>query len=443
MTLELAIIVVAIVLLLCVSAFFSGSETGFTATSRARMHALAKDGDSNAELVNRLIAEPERLIGAILIGNNLVNILASALATSLFLALFGEVGVLYATIAMTALVVVFAEVLPKTYAINAPEKVSLTVARLLRVVVIALSPLVWLVQKFVRLALGEKAEGVGEYMVSAHEEIRGAIDLHHRHGAVVKHDRDMLGGILDLRELEVIDVMVHRTKMRSVDADQAHGELIDEILKSPYSRLPLWRGDPDNIIGVLHVKDLLRELHREGVDSVDVDVAALASPAWFIPDTTSLKDQLNAFLRRKAHFALVVDEYGEVMGLVTLEDILEEIVGQISDEHDIPDAGIRPQPDGTVNVDGTVPIRDLNRYMDWYLPDDEATTIAGLVIHEAQTIPEPGQAFTFYGFRIEILRKQRNQITALRLKRLGEAQNALDTAENGPATPDASGTGKA
>lgn len=421
MTTELALTLGGILVLLVLSAFFSGSETAITAASRARMHALEKDGDTAAGLVNRLVSAPERLIGAILIGNNLVNILASALATSLFLGLFGQAGVAYATLAMTTLVVLFAEVLPKTYAITAPDRVAIKAAPFLRVVVVLLSPLVTVVQLVVRSILGRNAEGASERLVSAHEELRGAIDLHHQEGGVVKHDRDMLGGILDLRELEVGDVMVHRTNMQSVNADDPPKKLLDEILKSPFTRLPVWREEPENIVGVLHVKDLLRQLHRKTATPEEIDILDLASDPWFVPDTTSLKNQLNAFLKRKAHFALVVDEYGEVMGLVTLEDILEEIVGQIADEHDVPDAAIRPQADGTVNVDGIVPIRDLNRRMDWYLPDEEATTIAGLVIHEAQTIPEPGQAFTFYGFRFEILRKQRNQITAMRITPLGHS----------------------
>ncbi len=407
----------AILGLLVCSAFFSGSETAMTAISRARLHALAKNGDKRAGLVQDLTHKIDRLIGAILIGNNLVNILASALATSIFLSIFGQTGVFYATIVMTVLVVIFSEVLPKTYAIYEPDRTALFFAPILKPIVTIFAPVGAVVQVIVRMilrALGADIDS-NDNMLSAHDELRGAIDLHHKEGAVVKHDRDMLGGILDLKELEVSDVMVHRTSMQTIDIESAPEELVDEVLKSPYTRLPIWKDEPDNIIGVVHAKDLLRALNRSKWDMTDLDILSLSADPWFVPDTISLKDQLNAFLKRKSHFAIVVDEYGEVMGLVTLEDILEEIVGQISDEHDIVVAGVRPQPDGTINVDGAVPIRDLNRYMDWQLPDDEATTIAGLVIHEAQTIPEPGQAFTFYNFRFEVLRRQRNKLTGLRI----------------------------
>jgi len=225
----------------------------------------------------------------------------------------------------------------------------------------------------------------------------------------------MFGGILDLEDLEVSDVMIHRTKMRTISADLSSEEIVREILSSPYTRLPLWSGTPENIVGVLHAKDLLRALDAVKGDAASLDVKAIALEPWFVPDTTSLPDQLKAFLTRKTHFALVVDEYGEVMGLVTLEDILEEIVGDIKDEHDVSVQGVRPHPDGSVSVDGSVPVRDLNRAMDWALPDEEATTIAGLVIHEAQIIPDAGQIFTFHGYRFQVLRKSRNRITALRI----------------------------
>jgi Mg2+/Co2+ transporter CorB len=212
--------------------------------------------------------------------------------------------------------------------------------------------------------------------------------------------------------------MIHRTKMETMEADSDPQDIIDEILKSQYTRMPLWRDEPENIIAVLHTKDLLTALGRVGWDVSKLDIMSFAQEPWFVPDTTSLKTQLNQFLKRKAQMALVVDEYGEVQGLITLEDILEEIVGQIADEHDTHEMSIRPQADGTVNVDGTVAIRDLNRHMEWNLPEEEATTIAGLVIHEAQTIPEPGQVFIFHGYRFEILRKSRNKIAALRIQKL-------------------------
>ena len=418
MTIDLAVTIGIILSLLVLSAFFSGSETALTATSRARMHEIERRGDRRAILVQKLIKYPERLIGAVLLGNNLVNILASALATSLFLSLFGDAGVVYATLVMTTLVLIFSEVMPKTFAISNPDRAALAVAPILRFLVFLLAPVTAAVQFIVRRTLklfGVDVDRISN-VLSAHEELRGAINLHHLEGGVVKDDRDMLGGILDLRDLEVSDVMVHRTKMQTIDGAQPTAKIVEEVLSSGYTRMPVWTEEQDNIVGILHARDVLKGLMDVGGDVAKLDVLTLVTKPWFVPDTTSVPNQLNAFLKRKAHFAIVVDEYGEVMGLLTLEDILEEIVGEIADEHDVPTSGVRPQPDGAVNVDGTVNIRDLNRAMDWNLPDEEATTIAGLVIHEAKTIPEIGQAFTFYGFKFEVLRKRRNQVTLLRIR---------------------------
>ncbi len=417
MTTLLWLMAAAIPLLIIVSAFFSGSETALTAASRARMLQMEKSGDRRAGLVGRLIQDRERLIGALLLGNNLVNILASALATAFFLALFGQAGVAYATLVMTFIVLVFGEVLPKTLAINNPDRVSRAIAPVVRVVVAVFSPVVtavqFIVQGVLRLA-GLDASKV-KSVLSAADEIRGQVDLLHAEGVVVKAERDRLGGLLDLSELDVSDVMVHRTNLRSINAGEPSDKIVDDILASPYTRMPLWESQPENIVGIVHTKDVLRLMRAVGGDASKIDVRSVATKPWFVPDTTSVNDQLNAFLKRKSHFALVVDEYGEVQGLVTLEDILEEIVGDIADEHDVAVQGVRPQPDGSVNVDGSVPIRDLNRAMDWHLPDDEATTIAGLVIHEARIIPDTGQAFTFHGFRFQVLRKNRNRITSLRI----------------------------
>jgi len=409
-----------VVFCLLLSAFFSGSETALTASSRASMAQLEKQGNRGAAIVNRLLGQRERLLGALLLGNNAVNIAASSLATGVLLTWFGNAGVLYATVVMTVLVVVFSEILPKTAAINAPDRFALLVARPMQSVVRVLGPILMGIEALVRWLLKRFGIVVGEEedILSAREELRGAVDLFHREGGVEKVDRDMFGGVLDLRELAVSDVMIHRTNMIMLDADEKAEDLVNAVIASPVTRLPLWRGNPENIVGVLHVKDLLRALHAVDGDASKVDIGALMTPPWFVPDTRPVSEQLKAFRRRKTPFALVVDEYGEVEGLVTLEDILEEIVGDITDEHDVAMPGVRRQPDGSVNVDGAVSIRDLNRVMDWNLPDEEATTIAGLVIHEARSIPEVGQSFTFHGFRFRVLRKARNRITALRIQPL-------------------------
>jgi magnesium and cobalt exporter, CNNM family len=424
MSLDIALILTAITVLLLLSAFFNGSETALTAVSRARMHALEQEGNSRARLVNNLLKEPERLIGVVLLGNTLVDILAASLASGLAVILIGPAGVAYATAVMTILIVIFAAVLPKTYAFAFADRLALFVAPLMRVMIAVLNPATRAIQVIVRmvLKLTPSSRDDAANILEAHEEIRGTIELQKIEGAVAKRDAAMLGGVLDLKDLKVLDIMVHRTKMQTINIGDEPEKVIDEVLKGQFTRVPLWKEEPENIVGVLHTKDLLLALSRAGWDVAKIDIAAVAAQPWFVPDTTSVANQLNEFLRRKAQLALVVDEYGEVQGLITLEDILEEIVGQIADEHDVQDAAIRLQADGSVNVDGTVAVRDLNRHMDWDLPDEEATTIAGLVIHEAQSIPEPGQAFTFYGYRFEILRKNRNKITAIRVRPVATKQ---------------------
>lgn len=417
MGIEIILTVFAVLLLIVLSGFFSGSETALTAVSRARMHSMEREGSARAASVNRLLASPERIIGTVLLGNNLVNIMASALSTSLLIGVFGDVGVAYATLGMTLLVVIFAEVLPKTYALAYSERFSLAIAPVMQVLIVVLRPFTSAVAAIVSaiLKLTPTTQDDDANILTAHEEIRGTIDLQAREGAVGKRDAHMLGGVLDLGALQVEDIMVHRTKMETANADDPVESIIEDVLKTQYTRVPIWKDEPENIVGVIHTKDMLTALAQADWDVSALDIMDISSAPWFVPDTTTLKEQLNQFLKRGAQMALVVDEYGEVQGLISLEDILEEIVGQIDDEHDAPERLIRPQADGTVNVDGVVTIRDINRRLDWSLPEDEATTIAGLVIHEAQSIPEPGQTFTFYGYRFEILRKSRNKISALRI----------------------------
>ncbi|MBP5859068.1 HlyC/CorC family transporter [Marivibrio halodurans] len=443
---EFVIIGGAILVLLVLSGFFSGSETALTGASRSRMHQLTKQGNRRAERVVGLLERKDRLIGAILLGNNLVNILASALATTMFVAWFGDAGVAYATLVMTLLVLIFAEVLPKTYALSHTDRVALAVAPVVRAVVLLFAPVTHTVQMVVRGTL--KPFGIDLSMEldgeQHEEELRGAIDLHDGADPDTRHERVMLKSILDLDDVEVADIMTHRRRVVMIDLGDSVADNIDAVLGSPYTRIPVYRDDPDNIVGVLHAKALLREVRaRQKTDALraaeraeaenaddagktsamvapisdldSLDLGKLATAPWFIPDSTTLLDQLQAFRARREHFALVIDEYGAFMGIVTLEDILEEIVGNIDDETDIAVPGVRPQPDGAYLVDGSVTLRLLAREFDWSLPDDNAATIAGLVLHEARLIPEPGQIFMFHGFRFEVVRRQRNQITLIRV----------------------------
>ena len=392
------------------------------------MHRLEQRGDQRAKTIRELWERKERMIGAILLGNNLVNILASALATSVLISLFGEAGVAYATIGMTFLVLVFAEILPKTYALLHPDRTALRVSRVIRLVVLAFGPIVQMIEALVggMMRLFRLYPEDGEHPWE--EELRGAIDLHTGPDEETKHEREMLRSILDLDDVSVEEIMVHRRDVEAIDVAQAPRKIVEEALASPYTRLPLYREKPDEIVGVLHAKALLRAV-QASPDAVDtLDVLEIANPPWFIPDTTDLLSQLQAFRQRKEHFAIVVDEYGELRGVVTLEDILEEIVGDISDEHDVDVEGLELRPDGTAIVEGKVTIRDINRRCEWRLPDDEASTIAGLVLHEARRIPAVGQRFAFHGFSFEILGRHRNQITLVKVGKL-DTPGVKDNAE--------------
>ena len=416
MTTETAISIGAIGLLIVLSGFFSGSETALTAASRPRMHHLAGAGDRRARAVERLTKDRERLIGAILLGNNAVNILASALATSVLISVVGDAGVAYATIGMTIVIVVFAEVLPKTYAMREADRVALRVGPVLRPIVWLLSPIVGTVRLVVSAILSVAGASHETRSASvAEEELRGTITLQAREGEMVKHEHDMLHSILDLDEVDVGTVMTHRKTMEMIDGGARPADILDQVVRSPHTRLPVWQGEPDNIVGVLHAKDLLRAVHANLSDLERLDVMAIVTEPWFVPETTPLKEQLDAFRERRAHFAFIVDEYGSLMGLVTLEDIIEEIVGEIVDEHDIARGDVVEEADGSFLIPGTAAIRDLNRAYDWDLPDEEAATIAGLVLNEAQEIPKIGESFSLYGFTFEVRARKRNQITRLRV----------------------------
>ena len=410
--------IAVILALLFLSAFFSGSETALTAASQARLHQLSLRGNRRAGTVLRLRRRNDTLIGTILIGNNITNIAASALATSVLISLFDDAGVAYSMIGMTILVVIFAEVLPKTFAINNADRSALAVGPAIRVFVWLFQPLSIAIRFIVNVLL--KIIGVkGLTSFAQHEreeELRGLIELHTGPGPDVSEERAMLRSILDLGEVTVEEIMTHRRNVSMINADLPLDEILDELLESPFTRLPLYRGDPDEIIGILHGKALLRAIRGfPGENMSELDIVEVANEPWFIPESSNLLDQLQAFRARKEHFAVVVDEYGTLQGVVTLEDILEEIVGNIDDENDVTVSGVRPQPDGSFLINGSVTLRDLNRDFEWSLPDEDASTIAGLILPESRIIPNVGQEFIFYGFRFRILRKHRNQVTQLRV----------------------------
>ena len=417
----------ALVALLILSAFAAAVRASLWNASRTRLGELQKRGIHGAGLALQLLADEDRTMGALSLAKLLAAGLAGGLAAFL---LFHRLPPLQASLAGLVLIVLFALlglVLPDAYGARRADRVAVMLAGPARLLVAVLGPPAAGLEATARGLLTLTGTHGADEAHTMHEELREAIDLHAKDGTVVKNDRDMLSGILAMQDLEVADIMVHRTKMTMLDIEDAPKDIVNAVLKSGHTRIPVWKDSPDNIIGVLHAKNLFAALQKHNGDATRVDIEDILLPPWFVPDTRAIPDQLNAFLKRKSHFAIVVDEYGEVQGLVTLEDIIEEIVGDIKDEHDAVATGVRPKPDGSYLVDGSVAIRDLNRAFDWTLPDEEANTIAGLVIHEARTIPEVGQAFVFHGFRFEILKKRRHQITALRMspvKREGEAAEA-------------------
>lgn len=415
----------AILLLLVLSGFFSGSETALTAASRGKMRTQADKGSRGAARALAITEDNERLIGSVLLGNNLVNILATSLTTALFTRMFGESGVALATLIMTVLVLIFAEVLPKTYAITNPETAAARASLPISIVIRIFAPIVSTVRWFVRGVL--RIFGVqtdpDSHILAVREEIAGALSLGHSEGVVEKEDRDRILGALDLSERTVEEIMLHRSGIEMINSEDDPQSILTQCLESAHTRLPVYKDDPENIIGVIHAKDLARQMYRlvsgpnaQLSDLGKFDINEVAMEPYFIPDTTSLNDQMRQFLRRRTHFALVVDEYGSLEGLITLEDILEEIVGEIADEFDVPDKDtIKPDALGSYVLDGAMTIRDINRALDWSLPDDEANTLAGLVIHEAQMIPTVGQIFYFLGYRFEVVERQANRITQMRV----------------------------
>ncbi|MDA9652010.1 HlyC/CorC family transporter [Pelagibacteraceae bacterium] len=415
---DIIILSISIFILLILSAFFSGSETALTASTRSRLTGLNIKGKKNAQIAINLLNDKESLIGAILLGNNLVNILASSLATSLLIKMFGDSGVAYAVLIMTVLIVIFAEILPKSYAISNSEKMALTISPIIRPFVFFLSPITWLMEKIVHgiLAIFGMNYIKNSRSLSVQDEIRGTVDLHHKEGRLYKFDKDMVKGILDLSIIGIEDVMVHRSNMLTVNIDDDANNIISAVINSPYTRIPVWKNDAENIVGIIHAKNLLRLIStKKNLPILNEDIKKTLLEPWFVPETTTLKEQLQMHLNKRTKLAIIVDEYGALMGMISLEDIIEEIVGDISDEHDVIVKGVDVNTDGSFNINGNVEIRDLNREYGWELPDSEANTISGLIIHESRSFPKPGQKFNYYGFQFEILETQGNQISLLKV----------------------------
>jgi Mg2+/Co2+ transporter CorB len=427
MSLDTGLLTAAILLLLLFCAVFSAARAALSEVSRTRLGDMQKRGERGAAQILQLLETEDRTLGALAIGQLLALGLAGGISAAMLIGALTPPEAIAVALGLVLLFAFFGLVLPTAYAAHRPERVAASLSGATGACALLLGPVASLTGHVAEALLRFLGLKDGQDAQSVHDELRETIDLHIKEGTVIKNDRDMLGGILAMQDLEVSDIMVHRTKMTMIDGEEDPKEIVARVLKSGHTRLPVWKNTPDNIIGVLHAKNLFAALQKHGGDAAKIDIEDILLPPWFVPDTRAIPDQLNAFLKRKSHFAIVVDEYGELQGLVTLEDIIEEIVGDIRDEHDAVASGVRPKPDGSYLVDGIVPVRDLNRAFDWTLPDDEANTIAGLVIHEARTIPDVGQAFSFHGFRFEILKKRHHQITALRmtpLKREGEVPDA-------------------
>ena len=413
---ELIILFISILLLLILSGFFSGSETALTASTRSRLTGLSNKGHKNAKTAIELLNKRESLIGAILLGNNLVNILASALATSLSIKIFGDTGVAYAVIIMTALIVIFAEILPKTYALTNSEKLALTVSPIFRPIVYLLWPVTWMMEKIVFFILSIFKIKLEKNMrvLSVEDEIRGTLDLHHKEGRLYKSDKDMVTGVLDLAEVTVEDVMVHRSNMFTVNIDDDPKKILNSVINSSFTRIPVWQNNDENIIGIIHSKHLLK-IMSQNRDITRSDMMQSLIKPLFIPETTSLKEQLKMHLNTKKKLAIVVDEYGVLMGMISLEDIMEEIVGDITDEIDEGLTTVVKNEDGTLTINGGTEIRDINRIYNWDLPEEEANTLSGLIVHESRSFPSEGQVFNYYGFIFEILEVKDNLIHKIKV----------------------------
>ena len=417
-------VILVVVFLVC-SAFFSACETAMTAYSRPKLYTLAKDGNNKARIILELQPEIELVISAILTCATILNAMTVAVTTNLLSEILGNYAIVLAPIITSVFIVLFAEVLPKMITISTPERILLPSAQFIKYTYIVMKPLNkiigFIARNLIEMLHFAKTNKRSEYENSL-DELRGAIDLHNGENVEdTQKEKEMLRSVLDLGEVTISNIMVHRKNVTMICADEPIEQIIDQIMNCPYTRVPLWSKDRDNIIGVLHVKDLMKAIKRDE-DIKKINISDIALKPRFVPENKDLLDQLQFFKTNHEHFALVVDEYGAFMGIVTLEDIIEEIVGDIKDEHDAPSqSGIRQQTDGSYIIDGSVNVRDLNREVGSNFKSDIASTVAGLIINTIGVIPDVGQVFILYGYKFEILKRYRVQVTLVKLTKLGES----------------------
>lgn len=413
---------ISVLTLILLSALFSCFETSITATSRAKIHRLKNEGSKRAAILENLLKNREKVISTMLLGNNVINILASTLAANFFLKLFGDAGLVYATATMTVLVIIFAEVLPKNLAIKNPDSIALFFSPLINILVTIFYPFTQAVQKIVDAFLGVfTTKNKRKSSAIELEEIRDTVNLKHMEGSIYKYDKDMIDGILDLSDIELGEIMVHRKEIESINIDLPIKEIVRQALNIVYTRIPLWKGNKENIVAILNVRKLLKALHLSGQDFGEnfekFDLTSITSEPWFVPNTNSLRSQLFAFRKKKKRFALVIDEYGSLLGLVTLEDILEEIVGEIKEQNEISEINLVKIKSGAYKIAGKMLIRDINKKLEWNLDEDDAHNLTAFIINKLGRVPEEKENFTIEDYNFQILKKRGQDLILVKVKR--------------------------
>lgn len=408
----------SIIVMIFLSAYFSGSETAMMAMNRFRLRHLSNEGNRSARIAERLLERPDRLLSVILIGNNLVNFSAASVATLIAIQLFGDAGVIFAPVVCTVVFLVFAEVAPKTIAAAFPEKVALPSSYVLQFLLWVLFPLVWAVNNFANAMLrmiGINHENASEDTLSP-EELRTVV---FEGSQIAAHPQNMMLGVLDLDKVSVEDIMVPRTEIYGIDIEDDLDEIMNQIRASQFTRVPVFKDQMDNVIGVLHLRNTAKFLTDQ--ELTKSAILQFTEEPYFVPENTPLQTQLINFQQRKERVGLVVDEYGDIQGIVTLEDILEEIVGEFTTDMATSNVDIHPQDDGTFLIDGSAHIRLINRQLDWLLPQDGPKTLNGLIMEYLETIPDSLVCMKIEGYRIEIVQIQDNRIKTARVSEQPDA----------------------